>query len=350
MRKADSTGDHCLTSVPATPLNGETEMAVVDPRLSVAPMLDCTDRHARYLLRQITRCTTLYTEMVVDQALLHGEPGRFLAYDQGEHPVVLQLGGSDPQRLAQAAQLGEEYGYDQINLNLGCPSERVKAGRFGAALMAEPALVAEIFAAMQQAVDIEVTLKCRIGIDDLDSWDYFAAFVESAANAGCKTFIIHARKAWLHGLSPKQNRSVPPLNYEFVHRLKRDNPELTIIINGGLDTLGMATEQLDRVDGVMIGRAAYRDLWMMSQADQLIFKDSRPLPNRAQVLGNYIDYMIEKLGEGVPLRLMTRHLIGFYQGQPGAKNWRRCLAEEVGRNQNLASLSAAVKQMEQQAA
>ncbi|RLA11065.1 MAG: tRNA dihydrouridine(20/20a) synthase DusA [Gammaproteobacteria bacterium] len=313
-------------------------------------MLDYTDRHARYLLRLLTRHTTLYTEMVVDQALLRGDPQRFLAFDDSEHPLVLQLGGSDPVSLAQAAQQGAAYGYDQINLNLGCPSARVKAGRFGASLMAEPAHVADLFAAMQQAVDVEVTLKCRIGIDELDSWDHFAGFVQTAAAAGCKTFIVHARKAWLNGLSPKQNRSVPPLNYEFVYRLKRENPQLTIIINGGLDTLSAAATQSEKVDGVMIGRAAYHDPWMLTAADRLLYGDDHPLPTRKEVLEQYIDYMAARIDEGVPLRMMTRHLIGFYQGAPGAKRWRRCLAEEVGRHGDLDMLCQAAAQMELQAA
>jgi len=325
-------------------------MKEVDSQLSVAPMLDCTDRHARYLLRLLTRHTTLYTEMVVDQALLHGDPQRFLAYDESEHPLVLQLGGSDPAQLAQAAKLGAEYGYDQINLNLGCPSERVKAGSFGASMMAQPQRVADIFVAMQQAVDVEVTLKCRIGIDELDSWDHFAGFIDIAVEAGCKTFIVHARKAWLHGLSPKQNRSVPPLNYEFVHRLKQENPQLTVIINGGLDTLPMAAEQLEKVDGVMIGRAAYHDPWMLREADRLFYGDDQPLPSRKEVLEQYIDYMAARIDEGVPLRIMTRHLIGFYQGAPGAKRWRRCLAEEIGRHGNLEMLCQAAARMDLQAA
>lgn len=339
---------------PATvpqPMPGiENKVTSLDPRLSVAPMLDCTDRHARYLLRLISRHALLYTEMVVDQALIHGDPSRFLAFDQSEHPVVLQLGGSEPALLARAARMGADYGYDQINLNLGCPSERVKAGRFGASLMAEPQRVADILAAMQQAVEVEVTLKCRIGIDELDSWDYFASFVETAAAAGCTTFIVHARKAWLKGLSPRQNRTLPPLDYEFVYRLKRENPQLQVIINGGIDTLSQAAEQLDKVDGVMIGRAAYHDLWMMSDVDRLIYLDDRPAPMRSEVLAQYIEYMSVQAAAGVPLRLMARHLIGFYQGTPGAKRWRRCIADEVGRGGDLDRVSHVAAQMDNQAA
>ena len=322
-------------------------MKIVDPRLSVAPMLDCTDRHARYLLRLLTRHTLLYTEMVVDQALINGDPQRFLAHDESEHPLVLQLGGSDPILLAPAAKLGADYGYDQINLNLGCPSGRVKAGNFGASLMAQPQRVADCIAAMQQAVDVEVTLKCRIGIDEQDSWDHFARFVETVAAAGCKTFIVHARKAWLHGLSPRQNRSVPPLNYDFVYRLKQENPALTVIINGGIDSLSLAAAQLHRVDGVMTGRAAYHDMWMIHEADRLIYQDHHPLPSRADVLADYIEYMTVQQESGVPLWIMARHLIGFYQGAPGAKRWRRCITEEVNRSGDLDALRQAVALMEQ---
>ena len=325
-------------------------MTPIDQRLSVAPMLDCTDRHARYLLRLLTRHTVLYTEMVVAQALIHGDRQRFMAHHDDEHPLVLQLGGSDPAQLATATRIGEEFGYDQVNLNVGCPSERVKAGRFGAALMAEPAYVGELYSAMQAAVKVEVTIKCRIGIDDLDSWDHFLGFVESVAAAGCKTFIIHARKAWLKGLSPKQNRTLPPLNYEFVHRLKREHPELNIIINGGIESVADAGELLSDLDGVMIGRAAYHNPWMLLKADRQIYADDHTLPTRMQVLEQYMSYMRVELEQGVPLRPMARHLIGFYQGSPGAKNWRRCIADEVGRSGGLARLGEAIQIIEQQVA
>ena len=325
-------------------------MTPIDQRLSVAPMLDCTDRHARYLLRLLTRHTVLYTEMVVAQALIHGDRQRFMAHHDDEHPLVLQLGGSDPAQLATATRIGEEFGYDQVNLNVGCPSERVKAGRFGAALMAEPAYVGELYSAMQAAVKVEVTIKCRIGIDDLDSWDHFLGFVESVAAAGCKTFIIHARKAWLKGLSPKQNRTLPPLNYEFVHRLKREHPELKIIINGGIESVADVDELLSDLDGVMIGRAAYHNPWMLLKADRQIYADDHTLPTRMQVLEQYMSYMRLQLEQGVPLRPMARHLIGFYQGSPGAKNWRRCIADEVGRSGGLARLDEAIQIIEQQVA
>ena len=325
-------------------------MTKIDQRLSVAPMLDCTDRHARYLLRLLTRHTVLYTEMVVAQALIHGDRQRFMAHHDDEHPLVLQLGGSDPAQLAIAAAIGEDSGFDQINLNVGCPSERVKAGRFGAALMAEPAHVADIFVAMQAAVKVEVTIKCRIGIDDLDSWENFLGFVETVAEAGCRTFIIHARKAWLKGLSPKQNRTLPPLNYEFVRRLKREHPELNIIINGGIATVTNASVLLTDLDGVMIGRAAYHNPWMLLEADRQIYGDEHALPSRMQVLDQYMDYMRAELARGVPLRPMARHLIGFYQGAPGAKNWRRCIADEMGRSGGLARLGEAIQIIEQQVA
>ena len=325
-------------------------MNSIDQRLSVAPMLDCTDRHARYLLRLLTRHTVLYTEMVVAQALIHGDQRRFMAHHQDEHPLVLQLGGSDPAQLAIAAAIGEDSGYDQINLNVGCPSERVKAGRFGAALMAEPAYVAEIFNAMQAAVKVEVTIKCRIGIDDIDSWDHFHGFVETVAAGGCKTFIVHARKAWLKGLSPKQNRTLPPLNYDFVRRLKQEHPELTIIINGGIETLADADDLLGDLDGVMIGRAAYHNPWMLLEADRQIYGDDHRLPTRLEVLDQYMEYMKGELNSGVPLRPMARHLIGFYQGAPGAKSWRRCIADEVGRGGGITRLHEAIQVMEQRVA
>ena len=325
-------------------------MTPIDQRLSVAPMLDCTDRHARYLLRLLTRHTVLYTEMVVAQALIHGDRQRFMAHHDDEHPLVLQLGGSDPAQLATATRIGEEFGYDQVNLNVGCPSERVKAGRFGAALMAEPAYVGDLFSAMQAVVKVDVTIKCRIGIDDLDSWDHFLGFVETVAAAGCKTFIIHARKAWLKGLSPKQNRTLPPLNYEFVRRLKREHPELNIIINGGIETVTDAADLLSDLDGVMIGRAAYHNPWMLLEADRYIYGDDHILPKRMQVLEQYMAYMRIELENGVALRPMARHLIGFYQGSPGAKNWRRCIADEVGRSGGLSRLKEAVEIIEQQVA
>jgi len=244
----------------------------LDRRLAVAPMLDWTDRHFRWLVRRITRRTLLYTEMVTTGALLHGgDRERFLGFDEDEHPVALQLGGADPRELAACARLGAERGYDEINLNVGCPSDRVQSGRFGACLMAEPALVADCVKAMRDAIDVPVTVKHRIGIDERDSYHALCDFVGTVAAAGCDAFVVHARKAWLSGLSPKENRSVPPLRYDVVHRLKRDFPGLTIVLNGGIESLDAAQAQLAHVDGVMLGRAAYHDPWVLAEADEQIF-------------------------------------------------------------------------------
>ncbi len=246
-------------------------------RLSVAPMMDYTDRHARYLLRLISRRTLLYTEMVTAAAVVHGDTARLLAFDAAEHPVALQLGGADPAEMAQAARIGAEFGYDEINLNIGCPSDRVQSGRFGACLMAEPDTVADCVRAMRAQTDVPVTVKTRIGIDHRDSYEELCAFVDKVAEAGCETFIVHARKAWLQGLSPKQNREIPPLDYPRVHRLKRDYPELEIIINGGIRSLDETERELAEVDGVMIGRAVFDDLWMLAEADRRLFGSAEPV-------------------------------------------------------------------------
>ncbi len=329
---------------------------MIDQRLSVAPMLDCTDRHARYLLRLISARSLLYTEMVVAQAAIYGDRQRLFGYSQPEQPLVLQLGGADPHQLAEAARIGEKFGYSQINLNVGCPSDRVQAGRFGAALMAEPGLVADLIGAMRDAVSTEVTVKSRIGIDDLDSWDHFINFVDIVARGGCSTFIVHARKAWLTGLSPRQNRTIPPLHYEFVHRLKQERPHLQVILNGGVTELTEVNTHLQQgVDGVMIGRAAYHNPWMLAEADRVIFGVDQPLPDRRVVLESYLRYMEASLKQGVPLRPMARHLIGFYQGVAGAKAWRRCIAEQIGTGNQLSTagmsqLVQLIDQMERKAA
>ena len=257
---------------------------MISRKLSIAPMLDWTDRFERYFLRLITRHTLLYTEMITTGALLHGDRERFLRFDPAEHPVALQLGGSDPQALAACARLAEERGYDEVNLNLGCPSDRVQSGRFGACLMAEPELVGECMAAMMAAVKIPITIKSRIGIDHQDSYEELTAFVAKVAEAGCHTFIVHARKTWLQGLSPKENREIPPLHYERVHQLKQDFPQLEITINGGIKTLDEAEEQLRHVDGVMIGREAYHNPWILAEADQRLYGDDHPIPTRHEVL------------------------------------------------------------------
>lgn len=303
-----------------------------DPwRYCVAPMMDCTDRHARYLLRLISRRARLYTEMVTAAALLHGDAGRLLAHAAAEHPLALQLGGSDPAQLAAAARLGEAHGYQEINLNAGCPSDRVSAGRFGACLMLEPARVADCVAAMRAAVQVPVTVKCRIGVDERDRYADLLAFVDEVAGAGCETFIVHARKAWLSGLSPKQNRDIPPLRHHEVHRLKRERPALRIVINGGLADVDAARAQLAQVDGVMLGRAAYHDCWSLAPVDTTLFGGAGPVPQRPVVLEAYCQYMERQRAAGVPLAPMARHLLGFYQGVPGARAWRRHLSTHMHR-------------------
>lgn len=298
-------------------------------RLCIAPMLDWTDRHCRFFLRLISKHTLLYTEMVTTGALLHGDTTRFLKYHQAEHPLALQLGGSEPDELAQCARLGQEWDYDEINLNVGCPSDRVQAGRFGACLMAEPRLVADCVQAMQEAVSIPVTVKHRIGIDNRDSYDELCNFLDTVSSSGCNTFIVHARKAWLKGLSPKQNRDVPPLRYAVVHQLKQDFPELEIVINGGITSLQQTQQQLQYVDGVMIGREAYHNPWLLVQADSLIFGDDHPVPTRYQVLQQMMPYIEQTLGSGLSLGNVSRHILGLFQGQPGARAWRRTISENA---------------------
>ena len=298
-------------------------------RLSVAPMLDWTDRHCRFFLRLISRHARLYTEMVTTGALVHGDRQRHLAFDPDEHPVALQLGGSDPQQLAACARLGEDWGYDEINLNVGCPSDRVQNGRFGACLMAEPALVADCVSAMKGAVRVPVTVKTRLGIDDRDSYPELQAFTAAMAAAGVDALIVHARKAWLKGLSPKENREVPPLRHDWVRQLKTDFPDLTIIINGGIRDLDQALGLLDRLDGVMIGRGVYQNPWLLATADRDIFGDPHPLPDRHQILEAFLPYVAREMRSGVPLQAMTRHILDLFQGQPGAKRWRRTLSENV---------------------
>jgi len=302
-------------------------LQVLDRRLSTAPMLDWTDRHCRYFLRLISRHTLLYTEMVTTGALIHGERERFLRFDPAEHPVALQLGGSEPKEMAACARLGAAWGYDEININVGCPSNRVQKGRFGACLMAEPALVADCVAAMKDAVAVPVTVKTRIGIDDRDSYDALRDFAGAVTDAGCDALIVHARKAWLGGLSPKANRDVPPLRYQVVERLKADLPNQCIVVNGGIKTLQEAARFLTVLDGVMIGREAYHNPWVLADADRVIFGDARPPPNRHQVLEDFLPYARRELAAGLPLSRMSRHLLGLFQGQSGARAWRRHLSE-----------------------
>lgn len=289
-------------------------------------MMDCTDRYDRMFLRCVTRRTLLYTEMVVADAALHGGRERLLGFDAPEQPLALQLGGSDPLKLADAARIAEEFGYLEVNLNVGCPSDRVQSGRFGACLMAEPDLVAGCVAAMQAAVSIPVTVKCRIGIDDMDDEETLPSFIEEIAQTGCNSFTVHARKAWLQGLSPKQNRDIPPLRYDVVYASKTRFPELEININGGIPDLGATQEHLQTVDGVMIGRAAYHTPYVLADADRMIFGEDREPPTRREIVEAYLPYVAAELEKGVPLHRMTRHMLGLYQGQPGARAWRRVLS------------------------
>lgn len=300
-------------------------------KLCVAPMLDWSDRHCRVFLRLISRHTRLYSEMVTTGALIHGDPERHLAFDPMEHPVALQLGGSDPAQMATCARMGADWSYDEINMNVGCPSDRVQNGRFGACLMAEPALVADCVAAMKASVDLPVTVKTRLGIDDRDSYEELVAFTEAVAAAGADALIVHARKAWLKGLSPKENREVPPLRHDWVIRLKADFPALPMVINGGITDLAQARGYLDRLQGVMIGRGVYQNPWLLATADRDLFGATDPLPDRHQVLEAFIPYVEREMAAGVSLQAMTRHILDLFQGQPGAKAWRRTLSENVHR-------------------
>ncbi len=301
------------------------------PRLSVAPMMDRTDRHYRYFARCLTRRSLLYSEMVTTGAVLHGDRDALLGFDERERPLALQLGGDEPEALAACARIGAERGYDEIDLNVGCPSDRVQQGRFGACLMAEPERVAEAVAAMRAAVDLPVTVKHRIGIDDLDRYEDMARFVGVVAAAGCDRFIVHARKALLRGLSPKQNRTVPPLRYADVHRLKRAFPELQIEINGGFTRLEQVHEQLRHVDSVMIGRAAYDDPYLLATADCEVFGTDAPVPSRREVVAAMLPYVERCRARDVFLSRITRHMLGLFAGRPGTRAWKRHLSEHAGR-------------------
>jgi tRNA-dihydrouridine synthase A len=298
-------------------------------RFAVAPMMEWTDRHCRYFLRLISKRTFLYTEMVTSEAVLYGDRARVLGFDAAEHPLALQLGGSDPDKLARAAKVGAEFGYNEINLNVGCPSDRVQSGRFGACLMTEPELVGECVAAMRAASQLPITVKCRIGIDDQDAEESLDRFIDDVARAGCTTFIVHARKAWLQGLSPKENRDVPPLDYGRVHRLKQRRPELEIILNGGIESFAAAKTELAHVDGVMLGRAAYADPYLLAEVDGALFGDAKTPPSRLGVLDAFRPYVEDQLACGVRLNAMTRHILGLFHGQPRARAFRRHLAEKA---------------------
>ncbi|PNH98462.1 tRNA dihydrouridine(20/20a) synthase DusA [Vibrio diazotrophicus] len=298
-------------------------------RLSVAPMLDWTDRHCRYFHRLMTSQTLLYTEMVTTGAIIHGK-GDFLAYNQEEHPVALQLGGSNPVDLAHCAKLAQERGYDEINLNVGCPSDRVQNGRFGACLMAEPQLVADCVAAMKEVVDVPVTVKTRIGIDDQDSYEFLTDFISIVSEkGGCEQFTIHARKAWLSGLSPKENREIPPLDYNRAYQIKKDFSHLNIAINGGVKSLEEAKLHLAHLDGVMIGREAYQSPYILAEVDQQIFGLDAPVKKRSEVIFEMFPYIEQQLSQGAYLGHITRHMLGMFQSMPGARQWRRHISENA---------------------
>jgi tRNA-dihydrouridine synthase A len=306
-------------------------MSNLSHRLCVAPMMDWTDRHCRYFLRLVSPRARLYTEMITTGALMFGNVPRHLDFDPAEHPIALQLGGSDPLALAHCARLGEAWGYDEINLNVGCPSERVQTGSFGACLMADPALVADCVAAISDAVALPVTVKHRVGIDAIEEYEFVRHFVEAVAQAGASAFLVHARNAILKGLSPKQNRELPPLKYDYVRRLKNDFPNLTIVVNGGIESHSAIARELEHVDGVMIGRAAYHHPWLLTEAECLCFEeDAGALPgrSRADVVEALVPYAEAQLSQGVSLRAIARHVLGLYHGKPGARAWRRMLSDE----------------------
>ncbi|MFA5937945.1 MAG: tRNA dihydrouridine(20/20a) synthase DusA [Sinimarinibacterium sp.] len=308
-------------------------MTVTSPhspwRFSVAPMLDWTDRHCRFFLRQMSHHARLYTEMVCTQALIYGPRRRLLRHEPAEHPVALQLGGAEIGELVQCAEFAEQWRYDEVNLNCGCPSDKVQEGRFGACLMNEPRRVAESVRAMRQATSLPVTVKHRIGVDESEDYAFMRHFVETVAAEGCTVFIVHARKAWLQGLSPKENREVPPLQYEQVYRLKQEFPQLTIVINGGIKTLDESDAHLRHVDGVMIGREVYDHPYLLAEVDRRMFADARPAPPRHEVIELLKPYVARELDSGTPLGHITRHILGLYRGLPGARGFRRTLSEGV---------------------
>jgi tRNA-dihydrouridine synthase A len=302
-----------------------------DRRLNVAPMMDWTDRHCRYFHRLLAPSALLYTEMVTTGAVLHGKRERLIGFNPEEHPLALQLGGSDPADLAQCSRVAEQWGYDEVNLNVGCPSDRVQRGRFGACLMLEPKLVRDCVRAMRESVAIPVTVKTRLGVDDCDSYDYFRDFIGEVARSGCEVFIVHARKAWLTGLSPKENRDVPELRYDWVDRLKREMPELTLVLNGGIRTLEAAVDAVARLDGVMLGRAAYQSPWILHELQRALF-GAGGVGSREEAVREMTEYCRRQLPAGVPVKNISRHLLGLFQGQPGARRWRRYLSENAWRD------------------
>ena len=291
-------------------------------KFCVAPMMDWTDRHCRYFLRLISQHAVLYTEMVTTGAILHGDTHHHLHMDAFEHPVALQLGGSDPNDLAKACVLASRYNYAEINLNCGCPSDRVQNGMFGAVMMKNAQITADCVAAMQDAVDLPITVKHRIGVDDFDSYEFLCDFVNKVAQSGCQTFLVHARKAWLKGLSPKQNREIPELNYQRVYQLKKDFPQLDIIINGGVTTLEQTQQHLEHLDGVMVGREAYTNPYLLATVDQQIYGSNQPIISREKIAEAFVDYVDNELAKGTKLQAMTRHILGLFHGMPGARQYR----------------------------
>lgn len=294
-------------------------------------MMDWTDRHDRFFLRLISRRAFLYTEMVTTGAVLHGDRQRLLGFDVSEHPVAVQIGGSEPADLAEAARIAEGFGYDEVNLNVGCPSDRVQSGRFGACLMREPDLVARCVEAMRGAVSVPVTVKCRIGVDEQEPEEALPAMARAVREAGCETLIVHARKAWLEGLSPKENRDIPPLDYPLVYRLKQSMPEMEIIINGGIATLDEAADHLAHVDGAMLGRAAYQNPFVLAEVDARFYGEAAAPLSRHDVLEAFLPYVERELAQGTHLHAMTRHILGLFQGQPGARAFRRYISENAPR-------------------
>lgn len=301
-------------------------------RFSIAPMMDCSDRHSRYFLRLFSANILLYTEMVTAAAILHGDRDYLLGFSEEEHPLAVQLGGSDPEQLYRAAQICTEFGYDEINLNCGCPSDRVQSGSFGACLMRDPALVADCVAALKSATILPVTVKHRTGIDQQDEYEIFAGFVEKQIEAGAEALIVHARNAWLQGLNPKQNREIPPLKYDWVYRLKKDFPAQEIIINGGIKSLDACCQHLQHVDGVMLGREPYQNPYLLHNVDQVIFNQHQlESPDRIEMLHRVYPYIEQQLSQGMPLTRMVRHLTGLFHGEPNARRWRRYISENAYR-------------------
>jgi tRNA-dihydrouridine synthase A len=294
--------------------------------VSVAPMMDWTDRHCRYFYRLLSKNAQLYTEMITAKAILNGDKSRLLDFNAGENPLTLQLGGSDPKEMAKCALIAQEWGYEEVNINVGCPSDRVLSGSFGACLMKEPDLVASCVESMIDKCDIPVTVKSRIGIDDMESYDQLTDFITRIHNKGCQHFIIHARKAWLQGLSPKENRTIPPLNYPWVYQLKRDFPQLIVTINGGIESCDEVKGHLDQVDGVMLGRSVYHNPFLLRGIEVSIFGNDKKLLDREQILKKYMTYISQQIKVGVPIRSMTRHILGLYHGESNAKLFRRMLS------------------------